>query len=89
MVAIPSAVVPESSGRDPVVAAVRAVDAAAALAGERHGLAAAALAVAAILDDPKHVATQPAAAWHLVSIPGTLTNPTYRRRKLALVKSMT
>jgi hypothetical protein len=47
--AIPSAVVPESSGLDPVVAAVRAeLDSAAALAGERNGLAAAALALAAI-----------------------------------------
>ena len=67
MVAIPSAVVPESSGRDPVVAVVRAeLDAAAALAGERHGLAAAALALAAILVDPEHLATSarggPAAA---------------------------
>jgi hypothetical protein len=53
------------------------------------GLAAAAVALAAILDDSKHVAVQPAAARQLVTILGTLTKRMQRRGKLAVVKSMT
>lgn len=46
----------DSSGDGPVVAAVQAELDAAPAAAERPGLAAIALALAAILDDPKHVA---------------------------------
>jgi hypothetical protein len=49
----------------------------------------AALALAAILDDPQHVAVQPAAARQLVAILGALSKRTQRRKKLALVESMT
>jgi hypothetical protein len=72
-----------------VVAAVRAELGAAPAAAERPGLAAAALALAAILDDPQHVAVQPAAARQLVAILGTLSKRTQRRGKLAVVESMT
>ena len=80
---------PVSSHEGSVVAAVRAELGAAPAAAERPGLAAAALALAAILDDPQHVAVQPAAARQLVTILGTLSKRTQRRGKLALVKSMT
>ena len=46
--------------------------AAAAAAVERPGLTSVALALAEILDDPRHVASQPAAARQLVAILGTL-----------------
>jgi hypothetical protein len=72
-----------------VVAAVRGELGAAPAAAERPGLAAAALALAAILDDPQHVAVQPAAARQLVTILGTFSKRTQRRGKLAVVKSMT
>jgi hypothetical protein len=72
-----------------VVAAVRGELGAAPAAAERPGLAAAALALAAILDDPQHVAVQPAAARQLVAILGTFSKRTQRRGKLAVVKSMT
>jgi hypothetical protein len=52
---------PGSSPDGSVVAAVRAELSAALAAAERPGLAALALALAEILDDPKQVATQPAA----------------------------
>jgi hypothetical protein len=58
--AVLSAVSPPRDG--PVVVAVQAELDAGALAGERPGLAAVALALGAILDSPKHVPTQPAAA---------------------------
>jgi hypothetical protein len=80
---------PVSSHDGSVVAAVRAELDAAPAAVERPGLAAAALALAAILDDPQHVAVQPAAARQLVAILGTLSKRTQRRGKLAMVKSMT
>lgn len=72
-----------------VVAAVRAELDAAPAAIERPGLTAVALALAEILDDKGHVATQPAAARQLVAILGTLSKRTQRRGKLAAVKSMT
>jgi hypothetical protein len=72
-----------------VVAAVRAELDATAAAAERPGVAAAALALAAIFDEPKHVATQPAAARQLVAILSMLSKRTQRRGKLAVVKSMT
>lgn len=72
-----------------MVAAVRAELDAAPAAVERRGLTAVALALAEIPDDPRHVATQPAAARQLVAILGTLSKRTQRRGKLALVKSMT
>lgn len=59
---------PGSSPDGSVVAAVRAELATAAAAVERPGLTAVALALAAIFDDPRHVATQPAAARQLVAI---------------------
>ena len=62
---------------------------ASAAAVERPGLTAVALALADILDDPRHVATQPAAARQLVAILGTVAKRTQRRGKLAVVKSMT
>jgi hypothetical protein len=62
---------------------------AAPAAAQRPGLAAAALALAAILDDSKHVPTQPAAARQLVAILSTLSKRAQRRGKLAVVKSMT
>jgi hypothetical protein len=80
---------PVSSHDGSVVAAVRAELDAAPAACERPGLAAAALSLAAILDDPKHGAIQPAAARQLVAILGTLTKRTYRRAPLVVVKSMT
>jgi hypothetical protein len=73
----------------PPSATVRAELGAAPAAAEGPGLAAAALALAAILDEPKHVATQPAAAHQLVAILSTLSKQTQRRGKLAVVKSMT
>ena len=72
-----------------MVAAVRAELDGAPAAVERPGLAAAAVALAAILDDSKQVAVQPAAARQLVTILGTLTKRMQRRGKLAVVKSMT
>lgn len=72
-----------------VVAGVRAELDAAPAAVERPGLTAVALALAAILDDARHVATQPAAARQLVAILGTLSKRTQSRGKLAAVKSMT
>ena len=80
---------PISSHDDSVVAAVRAELDAAPVAVERPGLTAVALALAAIFDDPRHVAVQPPAARQLVAILGTLSKPTQRRGKLAVVKSMT
>jgi hypothetical protein len=71
------------------VAAVRDELGAAPAAAERPGLTALALALAAILDDAKHVPTQPAAARQLATILGTLSKRAQRRGKLAVVKSMT
>jgi hypothetical protein len=68
---------------------VRAELDASAAAAERPGLTAVALALAAILDDSKHVPTQPAAARQLAAILGTLSKRTQPRGKLAVVKSMT
>jgi hypothetical protein len=79
----------DSSCDGAVVAAARAEVEAAPLVAERPGLAAAALALAAILDDSKHVPTQPAAARQLVAILGMLSKRTQPRGKLAVVKSMT
>ncbi len=79
----------DSSGDGPVVAGVQAELDAASAAAERPGLAAIALALAAILDEPKHVAAQPAAARQLVAVLNTLAKRISRRGKLALVKSMT
>jgi hypothetical protein len=78
-----------SSHDGSVVAALRAELGAAPAAAERPGLTAVALAFASILDDPQHVAVQPAAARQLVAILGTLSKRTQRRGKLAMVKSMT
>jgi hypothetical protein len=63
---------PFSSNDGCVVGAVRAELEAATAASERLRLAAAALAS---LHDPKHVATQPAAARQLVAILNTLSKP--------------
>lgn len=80
---------PVSSPDGCVVAAMRAELEAAPAAVERPGLTAVALALAEILDDPRHVATQPAAARQLAAILGTLSKRTQRRGKLAVVKAMT
>jgi hypothetical protein len=80
---------PASSPGGSVVAAVRAELATAGAAVERPGLTAVALALAEILDDPRHIVTQPAAARQLVAILGMLSKRTQPRGKLALVKSMT
>jgi hypothetical protein len=80
---------PISSCDCSAVAAVRDELGAAPAAAERPGLAAAALALAAILDDPQHVAVQPAAARQLVAILGTFSKRTQRRGKREVVKSMT
>lgn len=72
-----------------VVAAVRTELGAAPAAAERPGLTAVALALAEILDDPRHVPTQPAAARQLVAILGTLAKRMQRSGRLAVVKSMT
>jgi len=80
---------PVSSPDGSVVAAVCAELATAGAAVERPGLTAVALALAEILDDPRHVATQPAAARQLVPILDTLSKRTQRRGKLAVVRSMT
>jgi hypothetical protein len=83
--AVESGPIPSYGGS--VVAAVRDRLDGAPAAVERPGLAAAAMV--AILDDSKHVATQPAAARQLVAILGTLPKRLQRRGKLAVVKSMT
>ena len=77
------------SSHGDVAAAVRAELDATAAAAERPGLTAVAVALAEILDDPRHVATQPAAARQLVAILGTLSKRTQRQGKLAAVKAMT
>lgn len=77
-----------SSPIDSVVVAVRAELDAAPGAAERPGLSAVALALAAILDDAKHIASQPAAARQLAAILGALWQPVQRRGKLAVVKAM-
>lgn len=72
----------------PVVEGVREEVAAARAAVDRPGLAAVALALAAILDNPKHVPTQPAAARQLVAILDQLSKRTHRRGTLAVVRAM-
>jgi hypothetical protein len=71
---------PVSSYDGSVVAAARVELDAAAGAAERPGLTAVALALAAILDDSKHVPTQPAAARQLAAILETLSKRSPRRR---------
>jgi len=78
-----------SSHDGSVVAAVRAELDGSAGAVERPGLAAVAIALAEILDDPRHVPTQPAAARQLATILDVLSRRSHRRGKLAAVKSMT
>jgi len=80
---------PDSSPDGIVVAAVRAELDAASAAIERPGLTAVALALAAILADPQHMTTQPAAARQLVAILERLSRRVHLRGKLAVVKSMT
>ena len=72
----------------PVESAVK--DEIGGLAAEaRPGLAQIALALARIMDNPRAVGQQPAAARQLVAILGMLSKSTQRRGKLAVVKSMT
>jgi hypothetical protein len=54
----------------------------------RPGLASAALALARIMDNPRAVATQPAAARQLVVILDQLSKGTHRRGRLAVVRAM-
>lgn len=77
------------SSYDGVAAAVRAELDATPGCCRAAWLAAVALPMAAILDNPQHVASQPAAARQLVAVLDTLSKRTYRRGKLAVVKSMT
>jgi hypothetical protein len=58
-------------------------------AHDRPGLAAACLALAAILDNPKAVSTQPTAAAKLFHLLGQLHKSTVNRPKLASVRRMT
>jgi hypothetical protein len=79
----------ESSGPGPVELAVEAELAGLAAAQERPGLAQIALALARLLDGPA-VTSKPAAAQRLVEILNALSKGwSQRRRKLAVVKSMT
>ena len=79
----------ESSGPGPVQLAVEAELAGLAAAQERPGLAQVALALARLLDGPA-VTSKPAAAQRLVEILNALSKGwSQRRRKLAVVKSMT
>jgi hypothetical protein len=77
-----------SAGGGVVEAAVQAeID---ALGSDRGGLKATAVALAKILDNPKAISTQPAAAAKLADILGELRkNSSGRRSKLAEVRSMT
>jgi hypothetical protein len=72
----------------PVETAIRAeID---ALGSERGGLKATAVALARILDNPKAVSTQPAAAGKLADLLETLRkNSDGKKSKLASVRSMT
>ena len=56
---------------------------------ERPGLAQTALTLARILDNPRAVSSQPAAARQLVAILSMLSRRSHRRAKLGVVKSMT
>jgi hypothetical protein len=58
-------------------------------AAARPGLAATALALARIMDNPRAVNQQPAAARQLVAILAVLSKQAHRRGELAIVKSMT
>jgi hypothetical protein len=78
----------DSSYDGSVVAAVRAELEAAPTASERPGLAAVALALATILDNPKHIPTQPAAARQLVTILDRLSKRTHPGGRLAAVRAM-
>jgi hypothetical protein len=79
---------PRDSSDGLVVTAVRAEVDAAPSAAERPGLAAVALALAAILDNPKHVPTQPAAARQIVAILDQLSKRTRHSGRLAAVRAM-
>jgi hypothetical protein len=79
----------ESSGPGPVELAVEAELAGLAAAQERPGLAQTALALARLMDGPA-VTSKPAAAARLADILNALSQgSSQRRRKLAVVKSMT
>jgi hypothetical protein len=80
---------PTPSEPGPVESAVAAEIAELPQRQERPGLAQIALALARIMDNPRAVSSQPAAARQLVAILGTLSRRSHRRGKLALVKSMT
>jgi hypothetical protein len=86
--AIPSGVVSEPAGPGPVE--LGAATEIGELAAEAcPGLTQTALALARILDNPKAVSTQPAAARQLVAMLGMLSRRSHRRGKLGVVKSMT
>ncbi|VBA60293.1 hypothetical protein [Mycobacterium attenuatum] len=73
----------------PVVDAVQAEIDASPIAGQRPGLAAIALAMARILDNPHAIPQQPAAAARLVELLGKLSKGTQPRARLAAVQKMT
>lgn len=73
----------------PVVDAVQAEIDASSIARQRPGLAAIALAMARILDNPHAIPQQPAAAARLVELLSKLSKGTQPRGKLAAVQAMT
>ncbi|HWY00533.1 MAG TPA: hypothetical protein VNY55_11810 [Mycobacterium sp.] len=86
--AVPSAVVSEAAGPGPVELAVEVEIA--GLAEARPGLAQIALSLAKILDNPRAVNQQPAAAAKLADILDRLRmGADARRSKLASVRQMT
>jgi hypothetical protein len=90
VVAIPSAVVSEPSGPGPVESGVVSEIVGLAQAEARPGLAQAALALARIMDNPRAVNQQPAAAAKLADILDRLRKGAdARRSRLASVRQMT
>jgi hypothetical protein len=84
VVSLPAPVTPQPIEPGPVESGVKA-EISGFAAQVRPGLAATALALARIMDNPRAVSQQPA----LAAILGTLSKPTQRHGKLAVVKSMT
>lgn len=83
---------PEPNFTDAATSVVDAVQAeidASPIAGQRPGLAAIALAMARILDNPHAIPQQPAAAARLVELLGKLSKGTQPRGRLAAVQKMT
>ncbi len=88
VVSLPASVTPQPIEPGPVESGVKA-EISGSATDARPGLAATALALARIMDNPRAVSPQPTAARQLAVILGTLSKPTQPRGKLAVVKSMT